>query len=144
MTNAYTGVFPVHKNQFKVGATAESLNTVADLETFGVAFDNGIEEWHPFESEGWVRRLMTAKSVTITFSGKRNIGDTGNDWVAGLALKNGAEATGVLEWTMVSGAKLILNGVFNVTNDGGGDSTNVGGLEFEVQSDGKPTFTPAA
>ena len=43
-----------------------------------------------------------------------------------------------------SGAKLEFDCVLSVTNPGGGDSTNVAGLEFEVQSDGKPTFTTAA
>ena len=32
----------------------------------------------------------------------------------------------------------------NVTNPGGGDSVSVDGLEFDVMSSGKPTFTPAA
>ena len=32
----------------------------------------------------------------------------------------------------------------SVTNPGGGESRNVAGLEFDVMSNGKPTFTPAA
>ena len=47
------------------------------------------------------------------------------------------------EWTMVSGAKLACNVVVNVTTPGGGDTTNIDGLEFEVTGYGKPTFTPA-
>ena len=35
------------------------------------------------------------------------------------------------------------NAVFDVKNCGGGDSTNVGALEFDVISNGKPTVTPA-
>ena len=31
----------------------------------------------------------------------------------------------------------------NVTTPGGGDSTNVDSLEFDLMSDGKPTYTPA-
>ena len=44
---------------------------------------------------------------------------------------------------MVSGAKLACDVVVNVTTPGGGDTTNIDGLEFEVTGYGKPTFTPA-
>ena len=72
---ANTGVFPCYKNQFKAGEAKDSANTIADMETFSVSFDNGVEEWHAFENEGWVSRLMTAKGVVISVNGKRNIGD---------------------------------------------------------------------
>ena len=52
---------------------------IADCETFGVSFDNGVEEWYPFDTEGWVRRLLTAKAVTIAVTAKRNVGDAGNE-----------------------------------------------------------------
>lgn len=148
MPSSFTGVYPVHENQFKVNTSATStasFNTIADCESFSVSFDNGVEEWTPFESEGWVRRLMTAKSITISVTGKRNIGDTGNDFIAGLACKNGREAEADFQWTFKDGSVLELSdAVINVTNVGAGDSTNVAPLEFEVRSNGKPTFTPAS
>ena len=64
-----TGVFPCYENQFEVNTASSgtaSWATIADCETFEVSFDNGVAEWTPFESEGWVRRLMTAKNITIT------------------------------------------------------------------------------
>ena len=141
---AKTGVYPVYENQFQVGASKESLNNIADMVTFSVALDNGVEEWNPMDQKGWVRRLMTAKSITISISGKRNIGDAGNDFVNGLALKNAREAEACLQWTFPDGAKLLLeNAVFSITNWNGGDSTNVGPLEFDVMSNGKPTYTEA-
>ncbi|MFR6462090.1 MAG: hypothetical protein ACLUP6_06340 [Anaerostipes hadrus] len=36
----------------------------------------------------------------------------------------------------------FASAVINVTNVGAGDSTAVAPLEFEVQSNGKPTVTP--
>ena len=99
MSGTKTGVYPVYENQFQVGASKESLNNIADMVTFSVALDNGIEEWNPMDQKGWVRRLMTAKSITISISGKRNIGDAGNDFVNGLALNNGREAEACLQWT---------------------------------------------
>ena len=138
-----TGVYPVYENQFKIGATKESATSIADMETFGVSFDNGVEEWKPFDHEGWTRRLLTAKSVTISINGKRNVGDTGNDYVAGLAFVNGRAAEGYLGWTFPDGTLVEFEGcIFNVTNIGAGDSTGVAPLEFEALSNGKPKVTP--
>lgn len=146
---AVTGVYPCYKNQFQIkvpgsGSAADTYEDIADLETFSVAFDNGVEEWNPFEHEGWVRRMMTAKSVTITVNGKRNVGDDGNDYVASMAFKNGREAEADFQWTFPDGTVVEFAGSpINVTELGSGDSTNVGPLAFEVLSNGKPTVTPA-
>ncbi len=142
-----SGVYPCYENQFKIdisNTSTASWKTIADCETFSVAFDNGVEEWHPFEHEGWVRRLLTAKGVTISVTAKRNLGDDGNDFVAGLAWKNGREAEAGFQWTFPDGTVVeFADAVINVTNIGAADSTNVAPLEFEVQSNGKPTVTPA-
>lgn len=139
-----TGVYPVYENQFQVGATKESLTNIADMESFSVKLDNGVEEWNPYEHKGWVRRLMTSKSVTLSISGKRNFGDTGNDYVASKVLVNGRDAEGCLQWTFPNGAILLFEGaVINVTNWGAGKSTEVIPLEFDVMSNGKPTYTEA-
>lgn len=143
MPNSFSGVFPCYENQFKVGAAgAQTLNTIADMESFSVSFDDGVEEWTPFETEGWKRRLKTAKGLSISVSGKRNVGDAGNDFVAGLAFKNGREAEADFEWTFPDGTVVnFSNAVINVTALGSSDSTGVAPLEFEVLSNGKPTVT---
>lgn len=144
-----TGVYPCYENQFQIDTSAPGAETpttvnIADMENFSVSFDNGVEEWTPFESEGWVRRLMTAKSLKITCAGKRNVGDAGNDFVASLFSKNGRDVEKDFTWTFPDGSKVVLTGaVINVTNIGAGESTGVAPLEFEVQSNGKPTFTPS-
>lgn len=77
-------------------------------------------------------------------NGKRNIGDTGNDFVAGKQFKNGHDAEGYFEWIFPDGTSVSwANAVFDVKNCGGGDATNVGALEFDVISNGKPTLVPA-
>ena len=135
-----TGVYPCYENQFQIDG-----KSIADCESFSVSFDNGVEEWTPFDTEGWVRRLMTAKGITIEVSAKRNIGDEGNDAVADMTFKNGRDAEAPFTWTFPDGTKVDFgNAVINVTNHGGGDSTNVAPLEFSVMSNGKPTVTPAA
>lgn len=137
-------VYPVNNIKFKLGLTKDEAKIVKDMETFSISIDNGIEEWNPMDQEGWVRRLMTAKSITIGLNGKRNYGDPGNDFVAGLAYKNGIDCNAVLEVEFPNGDTLDMPCVVSVTACAGGDSTNVGALEFECQSDGKPEYTPAA
>lgn len=145
---AKTGVYPVYENQFQVDTSATgtaSLKNIADMESFSVAFDNGVEEWKPFDQAGWTRRLMTAKSVTISVSGKRNVGDGGNDFMSGLAFKNGRDAEADFQWTFPDGTKVLFKeAVINIKELGSGDSTNVGPLAFDVLSNGKPVVTPAA
>ncbi len=142
-----SGVYPCYENQFKVDVSSTStasFKTIADCESFSVRFDNGVEEWRPFEAEGWVRRLMTAKGVTISITGKRCLGDDGNDFIAGLAWENGRASEADFQWTFPDGTVVLFSdAVINVTNIGSAESTAVAPLEFEVQSNGKPTVTPA-
>ena len=142
-----TGVYPCYENQFQIasGTGSSSMVSIADCETFSVSFDNGIEEWHPFDAEGWVRRLMTAKGVSISVTAKRNVGDAGNDAVAALAWVNGREAEKDFHWTFPDGTIVKFTGaVINVKNVGSGDSTAVAPLEFDVMSNGKPEIAAAS
>lgn len=139
-----TGVYPCYDNQFKVGETSEDAKAIADMETFSVAFDDGVEEWNPYDAEGWVRRLKTAKGITISVKGKRNLGDVGNDYVADKAFKNGRNAEGFFSWVFPDGTTVSWdNAIYNITALGAADATNVAPLEFDVLSNGKPTITQA-
>lgn len=148
--NTVTGVYPCYENQFSIditggdGTTEGNQKTIADMESFSVAIDGNVEEWSPYDMEGWMRRMVTGKSIGITVSGKRNIGDDGNDYVAGIALKTGSDCETTVTWNFPSGAKLVIPCVINVTEWGAGDSRSVAPLAFEIQSNGKPTFTPAS
>ncbi len=140
MPSTTTGVYPCYENQFTIDG-----ESIADMESFSVSIDNGVEEWTPFETEGWIRRLMTAKGMTISVSGKRNVGDAGNDAVAALAGKCGRDVEKPVVWNLPDGSSITFtNAVISVTNIGAGDSTNAAPLEFEIMSNGKPTFTDAA
>ena len=145
---ATTGVYPVYNNVFKISISGRGdspeMAQIAEMESFGISIDGKVEEWTPMNLEGWTRRMATGKALTISLSGKRCIGDPGNDYVAGLAWSTGANCDTKFEWTLPSGTKLAFDCVIIVTNAGGGDSTNVAPLEFDVLSDGKPTYTPAA
>lgn len=140
-TATASGVYPCYENQFQI-KVGETYKNIADCESFSVSFDNGVEEWTPFETEGWRRRLMTAKAITISVTAKRNVGDDGNDAVAAKSWKNGREAEGDAKWTFPDGTEVEFeNAVFNVTSNSAGDSTNVAPLVFDIMSNGKPTIT---
>ena len=145
---AFSGVFPVYNLKFKIGtkgkaSTEEDMAIIADMETFSISIDGTVEEWTPMDTAGWARALMTGKKFTVGLNGKRNVGDKGNDYVANTAWKDGLDCSTKGEIEFPDGAKLTYNCVINVKNVGGGDSTNVAPLEFDMQGDGKPTYTPA-
>lgn len=145
---SFTGVFPVYNLEFKIGtkgrASAEAdMKPIADLESFGISFEGSTEEWTPMTTKGWARALMTGKKFSIDMKGKRNIGDPGNDYVANIAFKDGLDCSTKGEINFPDGAKLVFDCVIDVTNVGGGDSTNVAPLEFKMVGDGQPTYTPA-
>lgn len=148
MATVTSGVYPVYENQFKINTKGRTTGTtnlvdIADMESFSVSFDDNVEEWTPMTTEGWVRRLKTGKGVTISLTGKRNVGDAGNDFIASLAWKSGQACNSELQWNFPNGDSVLIPCVINVTS-AGGDSTNVEPLEFECLSDGKPTFTEAS
>lgn len=149
MADTVGKVYPVHNNKFKFGtngleSTEDQMVMPSDLENFAPAIDGTVEEWYPMDAGGWAKAAMTGKKLSFSFKGKRSVGDVGNDYIAGLAWKFGQDVMTKFEWEMVSGAKLTCDVVVNVATPGGGDSTNIDTLEFEVICYGKPTFTPAA
>lgn len=149
MATITSGVYPVYEHQFQIcksgrttGQQTGDFVDIADMESFSVSFDDNVEEWTPMTTEGWVRRLKTGKGITISINGKRNVGDTGNDYIAGLAFKSGSACNSILKWNFPNGAVVTIPCVVNVTAIGG-DSTNVDPLEFECLSDGKPDIAEA-
>lgn len=142
------GVYPVFDLDFKIGTKGRAsvegdMVVIKDMETFSPSIDGNVEEWTPMDTEGWVRRLMTGKGFSIALNGKRHVGDPGNDYVAALAWKSGLECSSKAAIAFPDGDKLEFDCIVNVTTPFGGDSTNVSGLELELQSDGKPTYVPA-
>ena len=144
---AFTGVFPVYNLKFKVGTKGKTssdtdMKEIADLESFGISIDGKVEDWTSMTTAGWSRALMTGKSFSVSLKGKRNVGDPGNDYVANTAWKDGLDCSTKGEIEFPDGAKLAFDCVIDVKNVGGGDSTNVAPLEFDLKGDGKPEYTP--
>lgn len=142
------GVFPVYDLKFKIGMNGKSsedqqMVTIADMESFSPSIDGTVEKWTTMTTAGWARSLMTGKAFSISLKGKRSVGDPGNDYVTGLAWKDGLACSTKAEIEFPDGAKLSFDCVVDVKTPFGGDSTNVSTLEFDLVGDGKPTYTPA-
>ncbi len=142
------GVLPVYDLKFKIGMNGKSsedqqMVTIADMESFSPSIDGTVEKWTTMTTAGWARSLMTGKAFSISLKGKRSVGDPGNDYVAGLAWKDGLACSTKAEIEFPDGAKLSFDCVVDVKTPFGGDSTNVSTLEFDLVGDGKPTYTPA-
>ena len=153
MPKEFKGVFPVNEMDFRIDKSSEtsrSVNpsdddyvTIADMESASISVDTGVETWNPLEAKGWQRALATAKAITISMSGKRNIGDPGNDYVASKLLKNGQACNTTYKITFPNGDTLVVPSVIQVKSVAGADSINVAPLEVDLVSDGKPTYTEA-
>lgn len=143
-----SGVFPVHNTVFEIGRTKASGGAwtyakIADMENFEFSVETGVEEWNAMENDGWRSALATAKSITVSVSGKRHVGDAGNDYVASMIMKNGQDAYSNLKITFANGDVLVMDCVISLTGFMGGDTTNVAPLSADFISHKKPTFTPA-
>lgn len=139
-------VYPVHNNKFFIstqGRAGEADTIIRGLENFAPSINANTETWTPMDEGGWERNQVTGKGLGLSFSGKRQYGDAGNDYVASLMIGTGVSVQSKFKWEMPSGATLEGDCVINVTTPAGGDSTAIDSLEFEILSDGKPTFTPA-
>lgn len=143
----FVGVFPVYDITFEIdtsgGASTPVFVPVADMESAGLAIDTGVETWNSLTEGGWQRALATAKAFTLSMNGKRCIGDPGNDYIASKMLVNGRDCDSKFQMTFPNGDKLSGNVVIQVTECGGGDSTNVAPLAFDLVSNGKPEYTAA-
>ncbi len=154
MPKEFKGVFPVNEMDFKIDKSSVSSRSespsdddyvsIADMESASISVDTGVETWNPLEAKGWQRALATSKSITISMSGKRNIGDPGNDYVASKLLKNGQACNTSYKITFPNGDTLVVPSVIQVKSVAGADSTNVAPLEVDLISDGKPEYTASA
>ena len=139
-----TGVFPVNNITFEVNTSTtetEEFVSIADMENANISIETGVETWYSITDGGWQKALATAKALTIDMSGKRCIGDAGNDFIASKWNKNGQECNADFKITFPNGDTLTFEGIIQITSMWGGDATNVAGLEFTILCNGEPMYT---
>lgn len=146
MVNITIGQYSVSNCKVKVktsGASEQAVySEVADLEEFSLSIESNTETWYSINDGGWQNALLTAKALSGSFSGKRTLGDTGNDYVEGLRYKLAKDAEADWEIDFPDGSKLDFTAVTALT-DILGAATDVAPLSGDITCKGKPTFTPA-
>ena len=141
MATVTVGQYAISECSVKV-KVSDSFTPIADLEEFNVSIDNTIETWYSIADGGWQNALLTAKALSGSFSGKRCLGDAGNDYIDGLRYKIGKEAEADFQVEFPNGSTLEFTGVVGLTDLMGG-ATSVAPLSGDITGKGKPTFTPA-
>ncbi|MDR2167541.1 MAG: hypothetical protein LBE35_06810 [Clostridiales bacterium] len=139
-------IFPVRDVEFRISTRGAApindncFRAIGGMESFAVTFDNGIDEWNPLDQGGWARRMVTTKSLSISLAGKRVMDCDGNNYVSGLAFRNGEGTNSVLQVNFPDGGFLQMDCVVNVTACGGGGASDVAVLEFDCLSNGRPFY----
>ena len=148
MATVTVGQYAVSECKVKVKTSAASAQTpvyseIADLEEVNLSLENNTETWYSSKDGGWQNALLTAKALTGSFSGKRTLGDTGNDYLEGLRYNIGKSAEADWQIEFPDGSKLEFTAVTALT-DILGAATDVAPLSGDLTGKGKPTFTPAS
>lgn len=148
MATIQSGVFPVNALKIEIGTskTGEDWTyaEIADMESANITIDTGVEEWNSIKDGGWRKALATSKALSMSMSGKRCLGDTGNDYIAGMWNKNGQDCNTSCKITLPNNDTLVFDCVVQVTSFLGSDSTAVAPLEFDLLSNGEPVYTTGA
>lgn len=147
MATVTVGQYAVSDCIVKVKTSASGQTAVyspiADLEEMSLSIENNIETWYSINGGGWQNALMTARALTGSFSGKRTLGDTGNDFLNGLRYVDGPDAVADFEIDFPDGSNLAFTAVVGLT-DIIGAATDVAPLSGDITGKGKPTYTPAS
>lgn len=130
-------------SQCEIGVKVDSAETytkIADLEDFTLSIENNTETWYSISDGGWQNALLTAKAFSGSFSGKRCLGDAGNDYIESKRYAIGKDAEADFQITFPDGGKLTFTAVVGVT-DLLGTATDVAPLTGELTGKGKPVYT---
>lgn len=146
MATVTVGQFAVSECAVKVKTSASGQTAVwsdiADLEEMNLSIENNVETWYSIADEGWQNALLTAKALSGSFTGKRTLGDTGNDYIEGKRYAIGKAAEADFKIVFPNDATLEFTAVVGLT-DVLGAATNVAPLSGDLTGKGKPTFTAA-
>lgn len=148
MATVTVGQYAVSECKVKVKTSTSSAQTavyseIADLEEISLTLENNTETWYSIKDGGWQNALLTAKALTGSFSGKRTLGDAGNDYLESLRYNIGKSAEADWQIEFPDGSKLEFTAVTALT-DILGAATDVAPLSGDLTGKGKPTFTPAS
>ncbi len=140
-TKFTAGQYAVSQCKVEVKTDGESYAPIADLEELNISVENNTETWYSINDNGWQNALLTAKALSGSFSGKRTVGDAGNDYIDGLRYNIGKDAEADFKVTFPDESTLEFTAVVGLT-DLLGAATDVAPLSGDLTGKGKPKYTP--
>ena len=140
-TKFTAGQYAVSECKVEVKTDAEEYSSIADLEELSISVDNNTETWYSINDGGWQNALLTAKALSGSFSGKRTVGDKGNDYLDSLRYNIGKAAEADFKITFPDESTLEFTAVVALT-DLLGSATDVAPLSGDLTGKGKPKYTP--
>ena len=141
MATFTAGQYAVSECEVSVKTEEGTYSPIADLEELSISVENNTETWYSINDNGWQNALLTAKALSGSFSGKRTVGDAGNDYIDNLRYKIGKEAEADFKITFPDESTLEFTAVVGLT-DILGSATDVAPLSGDLTGKGKPKFTP--
>jgi hypothetical protein len=142
----FEGAYPVNALIFRIGTKGRAsgekdMLEVAETTSVEPKSEASLEEWTPMNMGGWGKGLVTSRKYSVDVKAKRSVGNPGNDYVYGLAFNIGRDCQTVAEIEFpFEKKKIVFDCIVDVTNMGGGESTDVSGLEFTLHGDGIPKW----
>ena len=138
-TTVTVGQYAISECVVKVKTADSTFSPIADLEEFNINVETNVETWYSINDGGWQNALATAKALSGSFSGKRTLGDAGNDFIDSLRLNIGKKAEADFEIDFPNGDTLGFTSVVALTDWLGG-ATGVAPLRDAVNNKFEPTL----
>ncbi len=117
------------------------------IDNLSEALNEIVQQYHFLNGGGFAENHVTGAAPAWTFSGRRVIGDTAQDYIAGLKYQLDEARKSSLRLSYnAAGTTFALTvpvTICNIVDIGGGASTDDSVFSCEIRFDGKPTF-PAA
>lgn len=138
--------YPAFLDSLKVGALgaeADSLIVPDGIVNITPSWDPTVVTYYKRSGQGFQGGTKTGNAFTITVESYHISEDAGQKIIAATMFKFGKEAKVACEYTFGNGDVLTFNATVKITRMGGGATTDLAPLNYDLICDGKPTFTPA-
>jgi hypothetical protein len=142
----HTGVSATHETTLGISTAGRPVSgsatytIIPEIEGCTVSINGVVQKWSAMDKAGWESALRTGCGLTFSITAKRVYGDTAHEYIASKALKTGTDCNSVCKLTFPNLDYIEIPCVLDVKKFGG-NTTEVDALEFDILSDGQPTYT---
>ena len=138
-------------NKIEIGVSATTADppvyTYADLckgiESMEFSENEQNQQYFFLCGEGFAHNEVTGAAPELVISGRRIVGDTAQDYIAGLQFKLGSERNTSVKIT-AEGKEITCNVSVGAITSFGGSTLDINSFGCTLRFNGKPTVTDAA